>query len=904
MSSTGLNNTVEGTNEQDVELLTYSKYFQINYDFMNSSEEELFSQDSESEFEEEHTKKSTNYGLVDEDASSDEEDLSSDEDLSYSDSEASPSLSADAGKDESAEVEGESEYDSDYDDDSDSKPYGPDWYKKPQFRKGPPAGYTAQANKFLKSNQAADSDFSDSDEDEDDDGSKNKVKSSREKLLVEFFRNSKKIDAAELTGEWEKLLEEYESTIKLLSKFQQQNNQAIPNIFVKILLQLEDAVNSYDEEHSVTKSKSNSKAYNSLKQRFKKTFREYQDYVNIFNLSKEELFYNESLLSEDAKFVIAEETKKEEELPQLASQSVKFFTTLNTVLEHKGKKNTDIHQQIETMVDVLENLASDSYEKILAYLNLIPLRFEATNNMAYQPLDQWRVSFNEIDALFKLLEDNIDEYIVSEVATRNDFLDDKESLFNPSSGKKEILGSIFAFVERLDSEFSKSLLHIDYKSMEYVDRLRNEQEIYNMILRTQLYLEKTLPKEKEGFFLSRVLILRLNHIYYKPNDLIETFESEAWEFIKTLSIEYTSRFQGGVTSNAELIDNLVAVFKTDEEAKKLNFNEKAHLFKIYYYALNDEYTTAVALLENFAQEGFAINEINKYDSSIQILFNRVIVQLGFSSFKNCLFNDSQSILRPVSLPQQLKEFMGQKSVSKYNDFNDKSGSNSMQFADGVKLEDVHLPFHKHINLDLIDTVFLTCSLINDVPKIAALNSRCVVSEPIPNTPKTIKKKLDTYEKAGFHAPAESQKDFILHAAIAMQKGDWKKAMDYVSKTAVWNLFTETKQQVDLVEIFKTQTLKTYIFNIKKFYSKLSIAKLDAIFELGSEKIKEILKETFETHEVEASIEEDSQYIIFQKGIELPKLEELCLKLNRERKNRRYKNGTNQHSNYNHHSSKF
>ncbi|OBA27890.1 hypothetical protein HANVADRAFT_47864 [Hanseniaspora valbyensis NRRL Y-1626] len=513
---------------------------------MNSSEEELFSQDSESEFEEEHTKNSTNYGLVDEDASSDEEDLSSDEDLSYSDSEASPSLSADAGKDESAELEGESEYDSDYDDDSDSKPYGPDWYKKPQFRKGPPAGYTAQANKFLKSNQAADSDFSDSDEDEDDDGSKNKVRSSREKLLVEFFRNSKKIDAAELTGEWEKLLEEYESTIKLLSKFQQQNNQAIPNIFVKILLQLEDAVNSYDEEHSVTKSKSNSKAYNSLKQRFKKNFREYQDYVNVFNLSKEELFYNESLLSEDAKFVIAEETKKEEELPQLASQSVKFFTTLNTVLEHKGKKNTDIHQQIETMVDVLENLASDSYEKILAYLNLIPLRFEATNNMAYQPLDQWRVSFNEIDALFQLLEDNIDEYIVSEVATRNDFLDDKESLFNPSSGKKEILGSIFAFVERLDSEFSKSLLHIDYKSMEYVDRLRNEQEIYNMILRTQLYLEKTLPKEKEGFFLSRVLILRLNHIYYKPNDLIETFENEAWDFLKTLSIEYTSRFQGGV----------------------------------------------------------------------------------------------------------------------------------------------------------------------------------------------------------------------------------------------------------------------------------------------------------------------------------------------------------------------
>ncbi|XBW36879.1 hypothetical protein QEN19_002458 [Hanseniaspora menglaensis] len=900
MSTSDLNTAVDGGNEQDVDLLTYSKYFQNNYDFMNSSEEELFSQDSDSEIE----TKTGNYGLQNEDVSSDEEDLSSDEGFSDSDNEVSPSLASKSNAEVSDKASDVSEYDSDYDDDSDSKPYGPDWYKKPQFRKGPPAGYTAQANKFLKSNQAADSDFSDSEDEYDEDGSKNKVKSSKQKLLVEFFRHSKKIDVAELTGEWEKILEEYEATLKLLSKFQQQNNQAVPNIFVKILLQCEEAINSYDEDQSGTKSKTNSKAFNNLKQRFKKTIREFQDFVNVFNVSKDEIFYNESALSEDAKFIIIEKSEDKEDLPQLASKSVKFFIKLNSVLEHKGKKNTDINEQIDTMVDILENLASDAYEKILSYLNLIPLRFEATNSMAYQPLEQWKVSFTEIDALFKLLEENIDEYIVSEVASRNDFLDDKESLVNPKTGKKEILGSVFAFVERLNSEFAKSLLHIDYKSMEYVDRLRDEQDIYNMILRTQLYLEKTLPKEKEGFFLSRVLILRLDHIYYKPNDLIEIFEAEAWEFIHSLTTKYETRFQSDSVNNAELIDSLVDVFDKDIEAKKLNFNEKAHLFKIYYYALNDDYTKAVALLESFAQDGFAINEINKYDSSIQILFNRVIVQLGFSSFKNCLFSDSQSILRPVSLPQQLKEFMGQKSISKYNDYNDKSGNNSMEFADGVKLEDVHLPFHKHINLDLIDTVFLTCSLINDVPKIAALNSRCFVSEPIPNTPKTIKKKLDTYEKAGFHAPAESQKDFILHAAIAMQKGDWKKAMDYVSKTGVWNLFSESKQEVDLVEIFKIQTLKAYIFNIKKFYTKLAISHLETIFELSSDRIKEILRETFETYEVDALVEDNSEFVVFQKGSELPKLEELCLKLNRERNTRRYKNSNNTHGHYSQQSSKF
>lgn len=74
-----------------------------------------------------------------------------------------------------------------------------------------------------------------------------------------------------------------------------------------------------------------------------------------------------------------------------------------------------------------------------------------------------------------------------------------------------IRGSIVTYVERLDEEFTRALQNIDPHTTDYVDRLKDENALYAVIVRTQAYLqEKDLSED-----LCRVMIRRLEHIYFK-----------------------------------------------------------------------------------------------------------------------------------------------------------------------------------------------------------------------------------------------------------------------------------------------------------------------------------------------------------------------------------------------------
>ena len=98
--------------------------------------------------------------------------------------------------------------------------------------------------------------------------------------------------------------------------------------------------------------------------------------------------------------------------------------------------------------------------------------------------------------------------------------DDKQPQINPGDTFK-VPGSIVAMVERLDDDLTRSLQHIDPHAAEYIERLTDEQTLYNKILRTQLYVESLgkhakveLPQEN----LNRVVIRRIEHMYFKASD--------------------------------------------------------------------------------------------------------------------------------------------------------------------------------------------------------------------------------------------------------------------------------------------------------------------------------------------------------------------------------------------------
>ena len=121
------------------------------------------------------------------------------------------------------------------------------------------------------------------------------------------------------------------------------------------------------------------------------------------------------------------------------------------------------------------------------------------------------------------MEDNRDIVVVENAEP----WEDDEKPPQPTGDERlRVPGSIVSIVERLDDELTRSLQHIDPHTAEYIERLSDEQSLYNKILRALLYIEelKTDPKlETPQENANRLVMRRVEHIYFKVRRLSSSF---------------------------------------------------------------------------------------------------------------------------------------------------------------------------------------------------------------------------------------------------------------------------------------------------------------------------------------------------------------------------------------------
>lgn len=842
-------------------------------------------------------------------SSSDEESLrslSSDSsmDLSSSEDESDDSLFNNNDDDDELDVEGEDdEGERNFDDeDSDSKPYGPDWFKKTQFRKGPPQ------NKFLKSvessdesDMSSDNDGFDSDTDNVDENGKKFVKSARDKLFDEMktilnYLSKANIDQSKSI----KLLDNFDLLLRLQIRSVQQNF-GTPPVFVETLIKYNNFIQDLDssDEDLQFDNKSVAKAYNVLKQRVKKSIKENQQFINedgtVAVEAMEALMSPVPLLSSQGTANATGATNLQDLLENTTRAN--FFDTLQVVIDSRGKKNF----QSTDLVSVLNGLLSipeiTPYQKIMTYLTLIPIRLESNQQLSYQPIDQWNETFETVSSFMSLLESNISNYIVSEFAKYNDNLAEEPK---PTDGQTfiPILGSIFAFVERLDDEFNKSLLNIDPHSSDYLIRLKDESKLYTLLIRVQLYLEK-IYLENHSLALNRILIKRINHIYYKTQPIAFNLEKLAWKEIDNTSsiIEFSADDKDYVSN---LISKLVEAISTNVSASKKssdvnNFATdveddliRSGLFKIYYHALNLTHEF------NEIKEMLITLNVNKVRSqststSLQILFNRVVVQLGLCAFKSSLIEECHEVLNELLSSSHLREILGQQSLQRLLHQQSTAGSTGVSTtttttSNSLIATEQCLPFHKHINLDLVDVVFMTCSLILEIPQMTAFYSGIKIKKT-PYNAKSVRRILEHFDKQNYQPPAETSRDFILYAAKAMQTGEWMKCYDYLLKIKAWNQLANNEEiMANLQQRIKIESLKTYLFTYKRFYSTITVSKLSEKFELSSETIVDEIPKLIKQFELTSiKLNDSNEFITLEKTDEITKLEEIAIKLNKEYK---------------------
>lgn len=184
-----------------------------------------------------------------------------------------------------------------------------------------------------------------------------------------------------------------------------------PKIYVKIISDLEDFMNETIARQKVSTKKmnaTNAKGLNAMKQKIKRNNKDYVADLEKYREDKDGYMMSD----EEEEVIVVEKTKKPKisfadgidpgddegfetvgrggKTLQYTPESI--FKHLRSIVESRGKKNTDRPEQIRIMEKLLD-VATTPYQTIRVLLTLISTRFDLTSGSTatFMSQEQWKL---------------------------------------------------------------------------------------------------------------------------------------------------------------------------------------------------------------------------------------------------------------------------------------------------------------------------------------------------------------------------------------------------------------------------------------------------------------------------------------------------------------------------------
>ncbi|KAK3595722.1 hypothetical protein CHS0354_025344 [Potamilus streckersoni] len=505
------------------------------------------------------------------------------------------------------------------------------------------------------------------------------------------------------------------------------------------------------------------------------------------------------------------------------------------IVSARGKKATDRNEQIELLKELLtiaetNNLGAGIAIKVR--FNIVAAIFDYNSNIAtcMRP-EMWEMCLSYVTALLDLLTSNPD-IIASEHVH-----DESENL---QTTPYRIRGCVLTVVERMDEEFIKMLQACDAHSTEYVERLKDEKTIYEIIKRLQEYLEDRATTEE----ICRIYLHRIEHTYYK--------------------CDFSLAKENVEEDSEKLMDRLCKYIYAKDVTDRLR--TRAILCHIYHHALHDRWFQARDLmLMSHLQD-----TIHHSDVPTQLLYNRTMVQLGLCSFRCGFTKDAHNALVDIQSGGRAKELLAQGLLLQRQ---------HERTPEQEKIEKRRLlPYHMHINLELLECVYLVSAMLMEIPYMAAHEMdarRRMISKNFHHV-------LRMAERQTLTGPPESMREHVVAASRAMKTGDWKACKNFVinekMNTKVWNLFPHPDRVRDMITSkIQEESLRTYLFTYSSVYDSLSLHTLAEMFELEKQVVHSTISKMIINEELMASLDEPTQCVIMHRT-EPTRLQSLALQL--------------------------
>uniref|UniRef100_U5EZ45 Eukaryotic translation initiation factor 3 subunit C n=1 Tax=Corethrella appendiculata TaxID=1370023 RepID=U5EZ45_9DIPT len=517
------------------------------------------------------------------------------------------------------------------------------------------------------------------------------------------------------------------------------------------------------------------------------------------------------------------------------------ITKLNEVMAARGKKRTDRRLQIE----FLHELKAIAEQHNLGAAVTVKIRFNIVSAIFdYNPkvsepmkLEYWTKLLEEIQQLIKLLLSN------GNIKLSESVLEETEEYEN---APYRIRGCMLTAVERLDDEFTKLLKECDPHSNDYVERLKDEVTVSKIIENVLKYVEGQGVETET----CRVYLRKIDHLYYKfdPNVL------------KKKKGQLPADFHTSVDEMEKLCRFIYAKDQTDR------LRTRAILSHIFHHALHDNWFQARDLvLMSHLQE-----TIHHSDPPTQILYNRTMANLGLCAFRHGNIKDAHQCLVDLMMTGKPKELLAQGLVPQ------------RQHERSLEQEKVEkqrqMPFHMHINLELLECVYLVSAMLLEIPYMAAHEfdaRRRMIS-------KTFYQQLRSSERQPLVGPPESMREHVVAAAKAMRHGDWNACANFIvnkkMNIKVWDLFYEADRVREmLVKFIKEESLRTYLFTYSNVYASISVPYLSEMFDLPKSKVHSLISKMIINEELMASLDDPTETVVLHRS-EPSRLQALAMQL--------------------------
>ncbi len=338
-------------------------------------------------------------------------------------------------------------------------------------------------------------------------------------------------------------------------------------------------------------------------------------------------------------------------------------------------------------------------------------------------------------------------------------------------------------------------------------------------------------------------------------------EENTWKVIPS-TLDSTITPRGTATDTAQLVQKLCNyLFQYSEGI----IRARAMLCQVYFLALHDQYYRARdMMLMSHLQETIA-----NFDVNTQILFNRTLVQVGLCAFRAGLVYEAQTSLQEICGSNRQKELLAQGlQMQRYSQISPEQERLERQRQ---------LPFHMHINLELLECVYLTCSMLLEIPLLAQVGSSPDIRKRVIS--KTYRRLLEYHERQIFTGPPENTRDHVMQASKALAAGEWKKSAEFIQSIKIWDLLAQSAKIKEMLsEQIQEEGLRTYLFTYAPFYDTLSISVLASMFEVPERKVAAVVSKMISHEELAAALDQVNSAIIFRKGVELSRLQSLALTL--------------------------